>query len=765
MNSGVSRCRRGFPKWASECAHWLCALLLLWPACGLADKGEQALVSVEDLNKKIKPVYLSDTNGRYQLLERMQADYCQRLDSLPCKSTSGRCASLVLEKLTKRFGVQPHKVEEAAVQSLFDFCALHGTKFEPTGSHHMLSQSLGRVHATAKLMSVALESAPIVGSLPLRELNASAVHFAIPIIYVNQRFATVTADFSKIACLSIPVRKTDKGVEVLADERASQALIEQTPDIRAAMLYFLGVYMGEPDNREYGSSALCDDVTLAYTTAVQDFVVAHEYAHLWLRHPSTLSTDLLYAPQPTSDLRSSTAGLSSPFTRELEADAFAFRIMARSIGKFSAVDETGFHQNYLGGIEFYFQIRDVFQEAASTQSPASGSTVDSTSAELAGRIAACINEPRCSVTQFVGELAKTFDLSTHPPARFRRSVAEQYRRLVTNDKPHALAPLVDLLTRNVWLLWVGTRPEWDARAADKAKFAVVGQERKEWAGGYAATIERLLRARRDLASLAEKHPTVLTYQQGLNAVAGDLGDLAMAQKNYPAAELEYAVALGGAKKMITASRTQPQSEEHSNGRRQMIQALKRLGELAAKAGDRAKSADMYAEAIQVAEGLLKDLPQVLPVREDLAEAIIQFANLRLGLNDLGSAAISLQRLGPVLDDAPSRSEVIDEMQSIRSELLWKLGDARRALHDGPSAVAHYVLAIALLDRLAASLPTHAEYQRVLAQRSTLLAFLAPDLQSWTTVLDKWRELERRGGVREADRVVIEAVARRAAAGR
>ena len=735
--------------------------MLIWPACGLAEKGKQVLVSVDELDKKIKPIFLSEKDGRYQLLERMQADYCQRSDSLPCKSTSSMCIMFVLQNMTQRFGDQVPAEKQPLVHSLLDFCALHGTKYEPTGSHHMLSVSLGKVHAAAKRMSAALEIAPIIGSLPLRELNASAVHFAIPIIYVNQRFAAFAADFSKIACLSIPVRRTDKGVEVLADERASQLLIKQSPDIRGAMLYFLGVYMGEQGNRNYESSALCDDVMLSYTAAVQDFVVAHEYAHLALRHPYTLSTDLLYAPQPASYSRLGATRSLSPFARELEADAFAFRIMSHSPEKFFIVDETGFHQNYLGGIEFYFQIREIFHEAAGTLPAAIDNLVEPVSAELAGRIAVCIRDPRCSVTQFEAELAKTFDLSTHPPARFRRVVAQRYRRLVMNEKPSSLAPLVELLTRNAWLLWMGTRPEWNARAADKAKFAALGTVPKEAADDDAVARKRLLRARQDLSSLAAKHPTKLTYQQGLNAIAGDLGDLAMAQNDFAAAAVEYELALSGARKLITASQLRPYSEEHINGRRQTILALKHLGELASKAGDRAKGAQRYAEAIPVAESLLKELPGVLPVRETLAEVIIQVTNLRLGLNDLGTAATSLQRLGQVLEEAPSRSEGIDEMQSIRSELLWNLGDARRAMGDEPLAKAHYAQAVALLDRLAASLPTHFEYQRLLAQRATLLAARAPDLQSWKAVLDKWKELERRGGVKDADRNVIEAVARRA----
>lgn len=737
---------------------WLCVLVLALPALCLA-AGGNVRITVGDLNNMIKPIYLSDHDPKYELLERIQADYCRRFDSLPCNATSGTCAMRVLEDLDKRFGGQ--EIPPDTIQSLLAFCSLHGTRYEPTGSHYLLSSRLAKVHEIARQMSVGLESPPVVGSLPLRELNASAAPFAVPIILVNQRFISFVADFSKIACMSIPTRRTSKGEEVLTDEHASRLAIAQSPDIREAMLYLLGVYLGGQDDRIYQSSKLCDSVVQAYTTAIQSFVVAHEYAHIALAHPPSLSTDLLYVVPQSGKAPLAPLQASTPFLRELEADAFALRVLSYSPEKFSAADDIGFQQNYVGGIEFYFQMREVFHEAAGTLPPATSNQLDPALLQLSTRIARCIGKPNCNVRQFQLELAKSFDMGTHPPVRFRRAVAQQFRTQLMKGKTNRLEPLVPLISRNVWMLWQGARPEWDARSQDKARLVALDRSPTESVDADAAIRNRLLRARQDLTNLAKRFPDKLIYLQSLNSVAGDLGDLAMTQGDFGAAAAEYEIALSGAKKLMRSTQNRPTGEAYANGTWQTINALKRLAQVALKSHSPGLGSDRYEQAIPLAEGLLKNFPKSMQALESLGEGLIQYANLRLGFNDLDRAEDALLRLGKLLDEAPEQNETVDEFQSVRSELIWKLGEARDETKNEQAAKTHYVLAVSILEKLATSLPKHAGYQRLLAQRSTLLANRAPEVQSWALVLDKWRELERRGGVKEGDRKVIDVVTKMA----
>ena len=732
----------------------VCACALLWALPGLCLAADEVLVSVEELQKKIKPLFLSDTDGRYKLLERVQADYCQRPGSLPCESRSGMCAMIVLERymeLEKMGAALADK--EGVLHAALDSCVIHGTRFEATGSHQALSASVAKVHSTARAMSISLHTPPIIGALPLPELNAVANQVAVPIIYVNPRFASFVADFSKIVCLSIPVKYSPGVREIFSQETPSRLLIEQSPSIREALLYYLAAYTGQNDDRRYNSTLLCDDVMRSYSSAVVDFVVAHEYAHLALRHPASLSTPLLYAPSPTQGASRELEGTPSPLLRELEADGYAYRILAQAPEKFSFKDESGVYKNYLGAIEFYFQVREIFLDAAGLQVVATEDPSEEAMAALAERVAACIKDPGCAVAGFEAELAKAYDREAHPPARFRRAVAKSFRRLVMKDLPDSNEVLIDLLSRNARLLWAATRPEWDARAADKAKFAMHGGGSAGGKEGELAATERVLRARQDLSRLAEEHPDQLDYAAGLNAVAGDLGELMVARGDLPAARSEFGTALLGAKRLAEAARGASETRAKT-GKRQMAAALRALARLEAQAGDPAKASSNYDGAIDIAEGLFADERGEQSLREDLAELLVQSANLKLRLGDAAQAETTLFRLGRLLDESPSRSVVINEMQSVRSELLWNLGKAKSDSGAVGPARVHYTLAVVVLERLAGSSPTDVEHQRLLAQRSTLLAINAPDLQSWRTVVAKWEELERRGGLKDSDRTTV-----------
>lgn len=727
-------------------------LVLMSDLCLAAD---EVVVTIGELEKNARPEFRSDSDGRYYLLERVQADYCGRADSLPCTSKTASCMFVALQVLSARLGNEKASGEEM-LATMFDFCRFHGTRFEATGSHGLLSASLAKVHDSAKEMSSELNIEPIIGSLPLREMNASASQAVVPIIFVNQRFFSFAADFARIVCLTIPVEKTSQGTKIVGGERDSMQLIDQSPTIREAMLYHLNAYMGGVDDRTYDSTSLCEDVAAAYTVSVLDFAVAHEYGHLALGHSSSLSTPLLYSTQVGQQAPSGIASQRSHFIRELEADAFAYRVLAKTPERFARKDESGFHKNYLGAIEFYFQVRDIFQDAAARGEGPTNNFIDESMASLARRIAACIKDPVCDVGRFEVELGQTFKLDAHPPARLRRAVAEQFRRLEQNAAPNHLGKLVDMLTRNAWLLWLGSRTEWEARKFDKAKFAELSSEPvvETSEEGYS----RLLRAREDLTRLAKESPGRSTYVAGLNAVAGQLGDMKLAKQDFTGAKTEYDEALRGARKLAKVSGA---VEDLSVGRGQEFAALKALASLEVKVGNRAEGAAYYTEAIPIAEGLLKEWPREKWVRESLAESLIQLANLSLDLANPDEAESVLRKLEKVLDEDTSRSDAINEMQSVRSELLWKLATSYEDTGRWDAAKAFQKLAVDVLVRLAGR--THeVRYQRLLAQRSTLLAFKMIGKEYWVSALARWEELERLGGLKDGDRSAIDLARRKAA---
>lgn len=303
-----------------------------------------------------EPVYLSDSMP-YSYLERRQRDIYTSNPSLTDPLSRAELtqpeAIRSWEALSRR--LEQAGCDEAGENCLGDpnlsadilrqiTCGTLSTRFESPLTFYLLRITLAGVdEARARLYPA---SPPIMfGTLPTGNIDAQALRVpdsTADLVLLNRDIYYFTGAFSKSVVNAIPITIEGGYVALSADRDSIRARLRQNPqivrDFAEAMV--LLVLRGSP--RGANETFLDDNHNRLYArlvSALDTFIVAHEVAHVALRHTGRDRTLFLAGGRVSS---AATAGQAAepPGTsltviernraQELAADALGFRFMLES---------------------------------------------------------------------------------------------------------------------------------------------------------------------------------------------------------------------------------------------------------------------------------------------------------------------------------------------------------------------------------------------------------------------------------------------------
>jgi hypothetical protein len=435
-----------------------------------ASRAERATLSDADRKRIAAPLVLSEQqDGRYAVLEDIQRRHCADSKALSCRFDTKQCSLHVLALME---AAQPPLSDlefNAALNQLVQICGTQATPYEDAATHWLLEGALRDVDAAATQHGHHLETRPIIGALPLKQLNAGAISSGVPVILVNERFILFVADFAALACQSVPkAMKNGRDVELFISEQSSFEEIASNQELAQAALDLYDFYFLDSGVRaHYEWDAFCEGVKEIYGWEALRFVVAHEYGHLLLGHPhSALETDSIRRTLTPARVDGSAP---SKLIRELEADMFAIRMLARMPPP-SGADRFHFSRNSMRAVEFYFAMREIYATSVA-DGETSPRVPDRNKAEqIARRIAECIDKSECTLRSFSMEIESVLDHADHPPPEFRRRVAQLYRAKRARALKSEKAPEASALERNAWMIWAEIEPKWRCWEEGRTRF-------------------------------------------------------------------------------------------------------------------------------------------------------------------------------------------------------------------------------------------------------------------------------------------------------
>ena len=326
--------------------------------------------------------------------------------------------------------------------------------------HWFLEWRLDSVEAAARQRGQTLKMRPIIGAAPIKEVNASAIPFAVPFIFVNVQYIDFAYAATKFATLSLP-SKVINGVDRL--DEVEQASVDKINSSRIVSYGFVFELASEIYGREYSQPEFDIGMLTAgvvYTEAIDFFAIAHEYGHLWLNHPASALSEAQYSEFVVDSLSgpppSQTAAPVK--VRELEADAFALRLMSahwaahKNDPDGSNPNGTKFHSQLFAGVEFYFLAKRILASAI-VRDPSPTIELSKEDSADADVVAQCVANDACRIRDLHLQAFET-EVEKHPSDSFRLAVVRSYRRLIDplreGDRMREISVLIN---RNIQLLW------------------------------------------------------------------------------------------------------------------------------------------------------------------------------------------------------------------------------------------------------------------------------------------------------------------------
>jgi hypothetical protein len=406
--------------------------LIFIMSMALCIHGSAEIITAKEIDQKISPLYLSGSDSRYAVMERLQGEYCAE-SRVPCTISTGFCVVNAMGIIKN----QNKLTEEEAFDSAIRLCSTRATKYEFPLMHFVLQEKLNIVDKISKQLGCQLKYPPIISTLPVDEINVSVWNFSMPMILVNSYFIDFIREFSQLASLTIPF----DGNSIITDEEMTQNIIEKSMDLRGAYKYVMDYYRTgiRPERRNYNDNKLSAAVSFNYTEDVLVFAIAHEYGHL------------------CSKIERSALSNRPSYVDELKADIFSLKLLAKyestkkPANSFIKLDS-------FGAAEFYFFSRGILE---GNKNP---NYIDKPLFKEGLYIAYCAYRNACNLEEKLKNLKELEPDRSHPSPAVRRLIVKKYGSLVKygsldNEDKDSERPFVDLLTRNAQILVKSMSPD------------------------------------------------------------------------------------------------------------------------------------------------------------------------------------------------------------------------------------------------------------------------------------------------------------------
>jgi tetratricopeptide (TPR) repeat protein len=461
------------------------ALLLgsaLWfsGASGSESAGElQPATATPQISQSQHVPFLSDTDSVYMYLETLQELAYANHPNVHRWSDSpedrARLCKVTAEVLSDNSTGSGDKISCADLIAQMN--ASLPTRYEDPNSSYLLKMAAKEVTDELATSKIAFQS-PRLGTLPLGTLNARSLRplgGTEPLVVVNQSLFPFVHEFSKIALATIPIEAKDGQVAIELDGKFFESDVRRNNDFLVRFSKALEDFANDRFVRGQAPPRPLDaPLIIVLDSGIEDFVIAHEFAHLILHH----QTDDRYQPESNAPL--TRESLMRSWGEEAMADMYAATLVNKITVRQQQDPNIGELRGELEEFARYapvlFFIYDRLSEEAhyihkyGRRSPEpsqqqKGIILQFLEASLAQQMAQAGGSPQ-GATSEVAQYAppEVQALGDHPPAWAREMLVQSTWTATQPTKRdpvvQSFADMAVLLGRHVEVLWSEVAPLW-----------------------------------------------------------------------------------------------------------------------------------------------------------------------------------------------------------------------------------------------------------------------------------------------------------------
>jgi hypothetical protein len=266
----------------------------------------------------------------FTYLEELQENYFAVVGEtpnpeLPSDSEIEESLKATDDEVAMAAGLSDHDRERVRTKmraEIARWSAAGRTRFESPVTHGILVRLWDWIEGTGHVLPLA--SRPTLGTLPISQLNAYTLLVPGTVDQYVVAFQRGVFSFLNLLCKSIissfPLHQD--GEEVMFSSAGALLTLRENPRPSVRFQYFLDAYVLDGDTyvEQYVLPQPWMMTNMKLVDAAQLFLVAHEYAHLYLGHLHETSRDVLQGEVPVEVL-------SRSMQQELEADSLGLQMM------------------------------------------------------------------------------------------------------------------------------------------------------------------------------------------------------------------------------------------------------------------------------------------------------------------------------------------------------------------------------------------------------------------------------------------------------
>ncbi len=245
---------------------------------------------VTNVYSQDEEVYLSHTDKGYQYIEYCQATLCEKRPIFNCSATSKKCRDSISNLLNM---ISEKPPSNSLIRCM---CLRVSTRYEVPGIYRMLTGYYDEIEGAAKKLNFSIAIRPKLGTLAIKEVNASSEESGYSVIFINSTFMTFANEIMKVASRTVNTDNLNSDKSYDEDDRIrdlNYALATQPKLIYDFLVTIVRYVEGNPNIRLGFSPYDNYTIVTAYLRGVELFALAHEYGHILMGHTKNSSKSLV----------------------------------------------------------------------------------------------------------------------------------------------------------------------------------------------------------------------------------------------------------------------------------------------------------------------------------------------------------------------------------------------------------------------------------------------------------------------------------------
>ena len=266
--------------------------------------------------------YLSNKDKGYQYIEALQAQICSIRPHANCNLQYRDCELSIRSLYMKMFNQIP---SDSVVQV---HCQRVTTRFEVPGAFLLLSSYCREIELAASQLGIQFPNLPRIGTLPIKEINASSEEHGYNIIFINSTFMTFANEIMKVISRSIDIANINNitNNDELRKISLRQSLAKDSSLLRDFLIVTTAYVEGNPNLPRAPANKEFHSILSTYLRGIELFAIAHEYAHIYMGHTKT-SPRALVMDDGTLLSKKKGSKNNNEWAEEMIADFIALKIL------------------------------------------------------------------------------------------------------------------------------------------------------------------------------------------------------------------------------------------------------------------------------------------------------------------------------------------------------------------------------------------------------------------------------------------------------